>query len=250
MQIMLLDPSEVFRVGLRTLISRQRDDTIFADDSAEADEAKIAAARPDLVVADLNLPGTNGIVLARHLRDIAPAIRVVITGPSAARTVVEQVSAAGARGYVVKTQPGSEIVAAITKVAEGGEVFPPDHDVGSVRGAGRFADKRRLSPDRSRLPRTIDCLSMREREIFDLVVLGWKNRQIAHRLQISIKTVETHRGHVNKKLGVHSSADFVRFASFSELLSRAAPSIGSASAARARQDGVLESGERNQAARR
>jgi DNA-binding NarL/FixJ family response regulator len=114
-------------------------------------------------------------------------------------TIVKQSVLAGARGHVFKTQAPAEILAAIRDVARGRQVLSPaaSNEVGT-RLAGAAA---------------LDRLSAREREIFNLIIWGQTNKQVAIRLGISVKTVETHRSHINGKLQVHSAAELVRLAS-------------------------------------
>jgi two-component system response regulator NreC len=119
---------------------------------------------------------------------------------------VHQALGAGAAGYILKSQSPDEILSAVRAVGNGEVVLPPGVAAPPPRPVGRS--------DRNRpIVHAIERLSQREREIFDLVVWGASNKQIAGRLGISIKTVETHRGHINGKLRVHTSADIVRLAS-------------------------------------
>jgi two-component system response regulator NreC len=113
--------------------------------------------------------------------------------------------ASGASGYVLKWQPPAEILDAIRQVAAGRTAVP--------RGWQALAEHGAEAGPQTRAPQTVEKLSHREREVFDLVIWGYSNKQIADRLTISIKTVETHRGHINGKLRVHTSADMVRLAS-------------------------------------
>jgi DNA-binding NarL/FixJ family response regulator len=114
----------------------------------------------------------------------------------------------GARGHVFKTQPPSEIVAAIRDVARGRQVL----SAAANEVAPRFASAAAL-----------DRLSAREREIFNLIIWGQTNKQVAIRLGISVKTVETHRSHINGKLQVHSAAELVRLASLCGALTENGP---------------------------
>jgi two-component system response regulator NreC len=113
---------------------------------------------------------------------------------------VARALSAGATGCALKTQPTSEIVAAVRSVAHGERYVPPMEPVPD--GA---------SPADGAAPR-LDGLSRREREIFELVIRGYSNERVASALSISIKTVETHRSHINHKLGVHSTGDLMRLA--------------------------------------
>jgi len=207
--LLLVDSSKIFRMGLRTALadaSTEDDLTVVAEcgDGSQACELAIALA-PDVVVADLDLPDRNGVALARELGRIVPSARVLLLAPHGPETIVYQALSAGAGGYALKEQSPAEIVAAIRAVGRGELVLPPGITAPASRSSGRSDGTRPSQP--------IERLSQRERQVFDLVVWGSSNKQIAERLGISVKTVETHRGHINGKLSVHTSADIVRLAS-------------------------------------
>jgi two-component system response regulator NreC len=208
-RVLVVDPSKLFRLGLRASLERPVPDGAAAifqvvGECGSAAEALELAAReaPDLVVTDLNLTDRSGVVLARELRRAHPAVRVVILAEEQQRGVMTHALAAGAVGFLFKTQQPQEILEALAAALAGRQVLP--------QGA-RVNPRQRLA---GRAPaHLLDLLSRREREVFDLVVWGCANKQVAGRLGISPKTVETHRGHINRKLGVHTTADLVRFAS-------------------------------------
>jgi DNA-binding NarL/FixJ family response regulator len=205
-KLLLVDSSEVFRLGLRALLAGPHGDgiEIIGDCGDAATACQLAAAHaPDLVVTDLHLRDQNGVMLTRELRKVHPTVRVLILALQAPEAVVHQALAAGAGGYLLKWQTPVDIRDGIRMVGGGASVLPRGFRGGAITRAGR----------RARPPLTIERLSHREREIFDLVVWGNSNKQIAERLAISIKTVETHRGHINGKLRIRTSADIVRLAS-------------------------------------
>ncbi|HVZ86762.1 MAG TPA: response regulator transcription factor [Polyangia bacterium] len=209
MKLLLVDSSTVFRMGLRVALAEAPDhgDLDIVGECGETAEALAltAALAPDLVVTDLHLIDRNGIALARELGRTSPAPRVLLLAPHAPEAIVHQALGAGAAGYAFKAQPPAEIVAAIRRAGAGELVLPPGVPAPAPRTVGRG--------ERNPGGHAIERLSQRERQIFDLVVWGSSNKQIAGRLGISIKTVETHRGHINGKLRVHTSADIVRLAS-------------------------------------
>ena len=136
---------------------------------------------------------------------------------------MHQAIRAGATGYALKEQPPGEIVAAIRAVGRGELVLPPGVSAPPPAKAVRGKQEGVSLP--------IERLSQRERQIFDLVIWGSSNKQIAGSLGISIKTVETHRGHINGKLSVHTSADIVRLASLWGMLMPFGPTkVGSTEA--------------------
>ena len=211
MELVLVDPSPVFRTGLKTALTEvpRPDDLSVIAECSDCPSGAALASRlaPDLVISDLNLGDQNGIELARDLARSAPAVRLLILASYGPEVVVHQALAAGAAGYVLKSESAATIVAAIRSVGRGELVVP--------RGTSNLP--RRMVEARAELD-GLERLSQRERQVFDLVVWGGSNKQIAGRLGISIKTVETHRGHINRKLRLRTSADMVRLASLLGLL--------------------------------
>jgi two-component system response regulator NreC len=209
-KLLLVDPSSIFRMGMKTALDaapRTGDLEVVGecDDGATAC-ALAVALQPDVLVADLHLGDRNGIALARQLARTAPAVRVLILASHGPEAIVHQALGAGAGGYALKGQSSDEVIAAIRRVGLGELVLPPGVVAPPPRVVGARVDKNGGT-------HVIERLSQRERQIFDLVIWGSSNKQIAGRLGISIKTVETHRGHINGKLRVHTSADIVRLAS-------------------------------------
>jgi two-component system, NarL family, response regulator NreC len=207
-KLLLVDPSSIFRMGLKAALAEVpgAGDLKVIGECADGSTAAALAVSlaPDLVVSDLHLGDGNGIALARELGRTATGVRLLILASHGPEAIVHQAIGAGAGGYALKAQSAVEVVAAIRSADLGelalppGVSAPPPRPAGGGKNGGTHA---------------IERLSQRERQIFDLVVWGSSNKQIAGRLGISIKTVETHRGHINGKLRVHTSADIVRLAS-------------------------------------
>ncbi len=210
MKLLLVDPSSIFRMGMNAALAalpRAGDLEVVGECEDGAAAATMAVALgPDVVVSDLHLSDGNGIALARQLGRTAPNVRVLILASHGPEAIVHQALGAGAGGYALKGQPPDEIIAAIRSVGRGELVLPAGVTAPAPRVVGARVDKNGGTHG-------IERLSQRERQIFDLVIWGSSNKQIAGRLGISIKTVETHRGHINGKLRVHTSADIVRLAS-------------------------------------
>jgi DNA-binding NarL/FixJ family response regulator len=199
-RIFLVDGSKVFRMGMRALLAETDDLQVVGEaDDLHGAQAGFTGHKPDVVVADLDLSDGPLTALASALRAAAPEARLLVLSTRVSETIVKQSVLAGARGHVFKTQAPAEILAAIRDVARGRQVLSPaaSNEVGT-RLAGAAA---------------LDRLSAREREIFNLIIWGQTNKQVAIRLGISVKTVETHRSHINGKLQVHSAAELVRLAS-------------------------------------
>ena len=215
MKLLLVDPSSIFRLGMKAALAAapHGGDTGALEVVGECEDgatacALVVALGPDAVVSELHLGDRNGIALARQLGRAAPAVRVLMLTSHGPEAIVHQALGAGAGGYALKGQSPDEIIAAIRSVGRGELVLPAGVAPPPPRPAGTGA-----RGEKNAGTHAIERLSQRERQIFDLVIWGSSNKQIAGRLGISIKTVETHRGHINGKLRVHTSADIVRLAS-------------------------------------
>jgi DNA-binding NarL/FixJ family response regulator len=198
----LIDDHKILRDGLRALIDHRETVEIVGEATdAATGIAVVQETQPDVVVLDLNLPVTSGIACVGDLLRVAPQVRILILTMHAVPEYVVQAFTSGVHGYAVKGQPADEVLEAIRTIAEGGRYLAPELPRALLeprRGAGVLSPLQGLSP--------------REREIFDLAVQGFTNEGIGTKLGISVKTVETHRAHVNRKLGVHSAAELIRFA--------------------------------------
>ena len=211
MLIVLVDSSEVFRMGLKGLFAEARDVVVAAEASDSASAlAAVRAHAPDLVVTDIDLPDESGVALANAIRELAPATRVLLLAQGANEVSVRQAAVAGVAGYVLKNQPPREILSAVREAAAGRQVEPPQTREAPRPGDGEVPRAARAA--------VLERLSAREREIFDLIIWGQTNKQVAVKLGISVKTVETHRSHINGKLQVHSAAELVRLASLCGVL--------------------------------
>jgi two-component system response regulator NreC len=211
-RILLIDGSEVFRLGMRSAMTAATDLEIVGEaGTAPTGEAAARAHQPDVVVADLDLFERDAFLLASQLRAAAPAARILVLSSGEREAIARQAVLAGASGCVSKHQTAAEILTAIRDVAAGRQPAASH----PLPGAG-------AEPAEPRRPAAaLDRLSAREREIFDLIIWGQTNKQVAARLGISVKTVETHRSHINGKLQVHSAAELVRLASLCGVLAQA-----------------------------
>jgi two-component system response regulator NreC len=197
----------LFREGIHALLDREPD-IVVVGEAADARSAYelLEARTPDVVLVNLDLPGIDGSSATREVLRRHPTARVVMLATSEEPDVVAQAMASGADGYVLENQTAAELAEAIRRVSAGESYIAPAAAEGGRRKSGRA-------------PSPIASLSPREREVFALVVRGGTNESIAQELSISVKTVETHRARINRKLDVHSSADLVRFAVRNGLMS-------------------------------
>ena len=217
-------------MGLRTLLADARDLSVVAEaGDGQSALAVIRAHDPELVVSELELGDQSGIALAGAVRETAPRTRVLVLAAAANEVIVRQALVGGVGGYVLKRQPAAEILAAMRDVAAGHRVTPAE-----TRGGAGADEAGAPKLERAAI---LERLSTREREIFNLIIWGQTNKQVAVKLGISVKTVETHRSHINGKLQVHSAAELVRLASLcGALTSTEEPSAASVSTARATHD--------------
>jgi two-component system response regulator NreC len=218
---MLVDDHKVLRSGLRALINQQPDLEVVAEaTTAREAQALVARAQPDLVVLDLTLPGGGSLELVSELVERGPLPRVLVLSmhndPAYARAAL----AAGATGYVVKTVSEEDLLAAVRAVQRGKAVVDLDDEVrtASVFGAAGVPAMRGV------MKATVG-LSPREREVLRLLGQGHTNQAIAEQLDISPKTVATYRARIGEKLGLKTTADFVRYATDTGLLGSTEPSV-------------------------
>jgi two-component system response regulator NreC len=210
--IMLVDDRELFREGLRLLLQSQADFQIIAE-AAVAEQAyqRIDTLTPDVVIVASELDGIGGAAVTRELIRRAPKTKVLVLSTRSDDDGVHQALAAGARGIALKIQPSTQVFEAVRAVAAGHAYLAPpiSHVV--------LQDHLRLRRGETTQAGPCAALSRRERDVFELLVRGHSNRRIARFLGISPKTVETHRAHVLRKLGVHSIVDLIRFAARHQL---------------------------------
>ena len=210
--VVLVDDHAMFRAGVRAEIGSAVDIVGEAADATAA-AAVVTATRPDVVLLDVHLPGGGGLEVLRQVGDRLPGTRFLAVSVSDAAEDVIGVIRGGARGYVTKTITGSELVAAVRRVADGDAVFSP-RLAGFVLDA--FAAGGAQAP--AGIDPELDLLSPREREVLRLIARGYAYREVAKELFISIKTVETHVSAVLPKLQLSNRHELARWASARRLV--------------------------------
>ena len=213
LRVAIVDSHPLFRAGLRAAISDHGRALALAGeaDSLEAAVPMLAESRPDVVVLDSAVPGNGGLSALRHLLRKNPERRVLVLSARLAEDFAAEAFAAGAMGYTGKDGTAEEIVTAIREVAAGQRYLCPRLVLERVNQ--HLLER----PAGDRAP--LDVLSAREREVFRLLVLGCSNEEVADRLRISRRTVETHRSRILKKLRVHSAVELLRLAARHGLIS-------------------------------
>lgn len=201
-RLLLTEDHPVVRHGLKALIARESDLTVVAE-TASAQEAieKAAELQPDIVIMDISLEGPSGLQATSRIRERCPGTRVLALTVHEQRSYLRQMFSAGAAGYVLKRSAPEELIRAVRTVAAGetyiDQAFARTDADGKTRAPGPIRDT---------------DLSDREREVVRLISAGYTNKEIATRLAISVKTVETYKARSMDKLGFRSRADIVRYA--------------------------------------
>ncbi len=205
-RVLLADDHAVLRAGLKLLLSAQPDIEVVGEaaDGGEA-MAKARALRPDVILMDLTMPGIGGSEATGRIKDENPGIKVLVLTVHDDPSYLRQLLMAGASGYVVKKSADADLLSAI-RAAHRGEVFL-DSSL-----AGGLVDEV-IRPRGPRRPRdAYETLSDREREVLKWVARGHTNQEIAEKLFLSVKTIETYRARLAEKLGLRGRAELVRFA--------------------------------------
>ena len=199
-RVMLADDHAIVRDGLKALLEREGYQVVGeASDGHEAVK-KAEALRPDVVVLDISMPLLNGIDATREIQRVNPRTRVVLLTMHNDDHFVVQSLRAGVSGYVLKTKAADELVRAIEEVSKGGMYLSPGV---SQRLAQAYLSQTAVPSD---------PLSVRERQVLQLVAEGKTTKEIANLLGISAKTAESHRTNIMDKLDIHDTAGLVRYA--------------------------------------
>ncbi len=205
-RVAVIDAQRLLRDGLRLLLQAESDLEIVGEGGTPREAVSVCEKwRPDVLIVDLPLPGPIALSTLDDLRRRRPMCRVLILDGEPDARLAAMALTAGAHGYASKKQRGQDVIAAVRTVARGETYLPP-----SITRQAVDEQRRLLSRGRRQGP--LSELSQREQQVFELVVRGMSNQDVAGELGISIKTVETHRTHINRKLDVHSPAELVRVA--------------------------------------
>lgn len=204
--ILIADDHDVVRRGMRALIESQSEWRVTGE-AANGREAVQLAKRlkPDVVVLDINMPELSGLEATRQIMKALPRTQIIILSVNESEDVIREVLDAGARGYVLKTDTGRDLVAAVGAVIKHKSFFTTKV---ADMVLGGYLDRK--SHAVSIEPR--NALTMREREILQLLAEGLTNKEVAAKLGISPKTAEAHRVNIMNKLNVHSIVELLRFA--------------------------------------
>lgn len=205
-RILLADDHTVIRRGLRALLERQSGFVVVAE-AADGREAvdTAAAVNPDVAVIDIGMPNLNGIESAGRITEKRPETAVVILSMHADESYVLRALKAGARGYLLKDSPEEDLINAIRAVHQGKAFFSPE--ISKMLAEDYMRQMRQRGVDDS-----YELLTPREREILQMLGEGKSNKDVAARLNLSLHTVETHRGNILEKLNLHGTAEMILYA--------------------------------------
>jgi DNA-binding NarL/FixJ family response regulator len=207
-RIFLVDDHQLVRDGIQALLAGIPDIQITGEaNTGEELMKKLRDSHPDVILMDISLPDISGIELTRILAKERPEIRVLILSMYTSEDFVFNAMKAGARGYLPKNTSRQEILDAIHAVHRGYEFFSDTISKVILKSFVRQATR----PE-SASGNIVNALTPREREILKLFAEGFNNLEISERLHISIRTVESHKNHIVKKLGLKSTVEMVKFA--------------------------------------
>jgi DNA-binding NarL/FixJ family response regulator len=199
-KILLADDHTIVRQGLKLILSAHEDLEVVGEAANGREAVELAdKLRPDIVLMDVQMPELNGIEAAKKMVAAHPRVRILVLSMHKEAVYVREILKAGARGYILKDAIDTELLNAIRSVAKGDGYISP-----AVAGALNEKTKDPSNP--------VDTLSPREREVLLLIADGKTNKEIATKLNLSVYTVDSHRGKIMEKLNLHSAGELVRFA--------------------------------------
>jgi DNA-binding NarL/FixJ family response regulator len=205
-RVLIVDDHAVLREGLATQIDREPDLEVCGE-AVNASEAVAAveSLAPDLVLADINLPGRNGLELIRDIHTLRPGLPVLVLSMHDETLFAELALRAGGRGYISKQRDGRELIGAIRRVL-GGQIYLSDEISTRLLGSltGKAQKPKTVSP--------VDLLTDRELEVFTLIGQAKETKEIARQLGMSGKTVEAHRAAIKRKLALKTGPELTRHA--------------------------------------
>jgi DNA-binding NarL/FixJ family response regulator len=202
-KILVVDDHDVVREGLSRIIIQEKDFTVcgLASDATEALKL-LESEQPDLVIVDIALEGMNGIELTKIIRARFPTVRILTLSMHKEALYAERALRAGSNGYIAKKESGRKLLGAIRQVLQGHVYVSEDFN--------ELILQKLSNPNRELGSFSIDVLSDRELEVFQLIGQGFGTRQIAEELKISMKTVEAHREHIRAKCHLAANFDLVQ----------------------------------------
>lgn len=205
LRILLAEDHEIVRAGVRMLVNAQPDMAVVGEAADGEGAIRLAAELiPDVLVMDISMPGVNGLAAAKRIRQIGAKIKILTLTRHSDDGYLQQLLRAGVSGYILKQSAPSELIGAIRVVASGKSYLDPALTEtvmgGYLRQTTAIESANKVE------------ITARESEVLRLIALGHTNKEIAGRLELSVKTIEAHKANAIQKLGFASRIDIVRFA--------------------------------------
>jgi two-component system response regulator NreC len=208
-RILLADDHAVLRAGLKALLAMQPDLEPVGEAGDGAEVVRLAERlRPDVLLLDVTMPGNEHLAALRAVRDRAPTVRTLLLTMHENETMLREALRLGAAGYVLKKAAEAELLTAIRAVARGEAYIDPGMTRVMIEGYLGTAESRSTRGEDVQA----DGLTAREIEVLKLTAEGYTNKEVAEKLVISVKTVETHKAHIAEKLGMKSRVEWLRYA--------------------------------------
>lgn len=199
-RILLADDHAVVRQGFRLILNQEPDMEVIAEAGDGAETVRLTLQlHPNLVIMDIAMPRVNGVEATRRIIEASPDAKILILSMHKDAVYVRETLRAGAKGYLLKESIDQDLLRAVRAVAQGDGFLSPEVSNTVLQDYQHVADP-------------FDQLTAREREVMQLLAEGKVAKEIATELEISVYTVDAHRGRIMKKLGLRSSAEIVRFA--------------------------------------
>jgi DNA-binding NarL/FixJ family response regulator len=197
-RVLVIDDHAILRTGIRSMLEREGDFTVVGQ-AANAEQAvtRARALQPDVILLDVVMPRKSGFETLPEIRAVAPDARVIMLSMQTHPSSIRKALNAGAAGFVAKHASEADLFDAIRRVAAGSRYVDPEL-------AGEL-----IVPDSAALT---EPLSERERDVMFMLALGYTNQEVAEQLYISVRTVDTHRAHLMRKLGLRTRAELVLYA--------------------------------------
>ena len=208
LRILIADDHDLMRRGLRTLLETHPGWSVCAEANTGREAVtKAEELRPDIVIMDITMPELNGVEAARRILKASPSTEILILSVHHSDQLIREILAAGVRGYIVKSDSDRDLIVAVEALANHKPFFTPRATELMLNGLDQS------SSGLGDLPQSLsDRLTSREREIVQLLSEGKSSKEVASDLSISVKTAETHRANIMRKLEIHSVSELVRYA--------------------------------------
>jgi DNA-binding NarL/FixJ family response regulator len=208
LRILIADDHELARNGIRALLETHPGWEVCAEAKDGRESVELAAeTKPDVVLLDIGMPNLNGLEAAKQILADSPGVAILILTMHDSDNVVREVLRAGARGFLLKSDAGRDLVAAVEALQRQRTFFTTRVSQMVLDGFLNRRERAEAHPNAA-----ADVLTSREREVIQLLAEGKTSKEVAVALNLSVKTAETHRTNLMRKLGLHSIADLTRYA--------------------------------------